>query len=231
MGAFGAVGFDLDGTLFDHRGSAREGVGQFLRALGVEATNAALNVWFTAEEEQFERWRSGRISFQEQRRERLREVLPKLGLAIPPHEVGLDALFNDYLRAYREAWRPFPDSLTLLQELRACGYRLGLLTNGIEAQQLDKLRRTGLAGAFDVVCTSEHIGFQKPDAQAFQTLASELGIEPSRCVFVGDNARHDIAGARSAGMRGVLVDRYAKDPVSVTYLVLDALTAPATGAP
>jgi putative hydrolase of the HAD superfamily len=35
-----AVGLDLDGTLFDHRGSAIAGVNAFFRSLGVESTES-----------------------------------------------------------------------------------------------------------------------------------------------------------------------------------------------
>lgn len=207
MTALRAVCFDLDGTLFDHRGSARDGVTAFLRRLGVPATETALAAWSAAEEEQFERWRAGRTTFAEQRRQRLRTVLPPLGSRPPEDDEGLDALFDDYLHAYRAAWRLFPGTRSLLRDLRAQGYRLGLLTNGTEEQQLDKLARTGLDGAFDAVCVSERIGFQKPDVRAFRTLADAVGVDPAECLFVGDHPEHDVAGARAAGMRAVLADR------------------------
>jgi len=225
VGALRAVCFDLDGTLFDHAGSARAGATGFLESLGLAASEPALNSWFAAEEEQFERWRSRRISFQEQRRERLRTVLPPLGYRPPADAVGLDSLFDSYLSSYRASWRAFPESLSLLQELRKRGYRLGLLTNGAEEQQLDKLAHTGLDGAFDAVCTSERIGFQKPDSRAFLTVAHELGVDASRCLFVGDNPAHDIVGARSAGMHGLLVNRYAEDAADIRTAVLACIMA------
>ena len=223
MGTPRAIGFDLDGTLFDHHGSARAGVTRFLQGFGVEATEAVLRDWFTAEDEQFERWRSGAISFQEQRRARLRTVLPPLGVVVPEDDAGLDAVFDDYSGAYRDAWRLFPESLPLLHELREHGHRLGLLTNGTETQQRDKLARTGLADAFDVVCTSERIGFQKPDVRAFGTLARELGVDPADCLFVGDDPERDVVGARAAGMRAVLVDHGQPERPGIRELVLSAL--------
>lgn len=89
-----AVGFDLDGTLFDHRGAATAGAARFLESLGVHASAFAIGRWFAAETEQFERWRTGQISFPEQRRERLRAVLPALGVPIPADDGGLDELFD-----------------------------------------------------------------------------------------------------------------------------------------
>jgi putative hydrolase of the HAD superfamily len=37
---------------------------------------------------------------------------------------------------------------------------MGLLTNGTQEQQLEKVQRTGLVNVFDAVCTSERIGVQ-----------------------------------------------------------------------
>jgi putative hydrolase of the HAD superfamily len=198
--------------LFDHRGSAAAGVDVFVRSVGAAPTPEARDIWFRAEDAEFERWHSGQISFQEQRRRRLRTVLPALGVPAPSEPGELDRLFDVYLRAYRAAWRPFPDSAAVLASLRQEGFRLGILTNGTQEQQIDELRTIGLYDLVDVVCTLEGIGFQKPDPQAFRALAEQLGVMPDECVFVGDNPEHDVAGARSVGMRAVLVDRYGVQP-------------------
>lgn len=228
MGSLRAVGFDLDGTLFDHRGAAAAGATAFVEGLGAVATADVLRAWSTAEHEQFERWRRGEIDFREQRRERLRAVLPMIGHAVPTDPGRLDTLFEDYLHAYRAAWTAFPGSAALLRELRTRGFRLGLLTNGTEEQQRDKLVRVGLDGAFDVVCTSERIGVQKPGARAFTTLAEELDVDPSDCLFVGDSIEHDVVGARGAGMRAVLVDHAAAGGADVRSLVTSAIAAALT---
>lgn len=218
-----AVGFDLDGTLFDHRGAATAGAARFLESLGVHASAFAIGRWFAAETEQFERWRTGQVSFEEQRRERLRAVLPALGVPIPADNRRLDELFDAYRHQYEASWRAYPGSLPLLRTLRVQGYRIGVLTNGTETQQVDKLRRTGLLDAVDVVCTSERIGVQKPDRRAFETLSAELGVESSGCLFVGDSVAHDVEAARAAGMQGLLIGHEATDDPDLEALVLTAL--------
>ena len=184
-----AIGFDLDGTLFDHRGAARRGVADFLTARGVTVTDVVVNAWFESESEHFERWRRGLIDFAEQRRERLRDVLPGLGLELPGDDAGLDAIFDDYLSAYRAAWAVFPGTRDLLHGLRRRGYRLGLLTNGSAVQQSEKLDRLGLTDVFDVTLISEQIGHQKPEREAFAALVSGLGVPPGECLFVGDDPK------------------------------------------
>ncbi|MDO9508701.1 MAG: HAD-IA family hydrolase [Thermovirgaceae bacterium] len=46
----------------------------------------------------------------------------------------------------------------------------------------------------------------KPDPQALWAAAGALGIEPGRCVMIGDFV-YDLYGAKRAGMRAVLVER------------------------
>ncbi len=91
--------FDLDGTLFDHVGSARAGLGEWLSATGVEPTRALEEAWFAAEARHFVSWRDGLVSWNEQRRLRLREFLPLVGRSSGADD-ELDTLF-ELLRAAR----------------------------------------------------------------------------------------------------------------------------------
>jgi putative hydrolase of the HAD superfamily len=70
-----------------------------------------------------------------------------------------------------------------------------------------------------VVCTSEQIGAQKPDPYAFVEFAKRLEILPSACLFVGDSAEQDIAGARGAGMRALLINRYGNHAEGIASAV------------
>ena len=44
----------------------------------------------------------------------------------------------------------------------------------------------------------------KPQRLFFEELCSHLGVQPSRCVLIGDNLEADIAGARPLGMKTIL---------------------------
>lgn len=210
-----AVGFDLDGTLFDHRSAAVEAVRELMTELGYEPTPDRVSAWFDLEAEHFESWRAGVVTFNEQRRRRLRDFLGLLGANRPVADSELDQLFETYLTQYRRAWRAFPGVESVLRDLRARGMRIGVLTNGNHEQQIDKLRVTGLAQLIDVVCTSEDLGVAKPDPRAFAILAARLECATSEMVFIGDNLDLDVIAARSAGIAAAQVRHGLDGPAAL----------------
>jgi len=48
-------------------------------------------------------------------------------------------------------------------------------------------------------------GKQKPDIEPFLKAAEALKVDARECIFVGDNPKNDIGGAKKAGMRTVFV--------------------------
>jgi HAD superfamily hydrolase (TIGR01509 family) len=55
---------------------------------------------------------------------------------------------------------------------------------------------------FDTVVVSGTVGMRKPEREIYTYAAGLIGVPPEQCVFVDDSAAN-IAGAESAGMRGV----------------------------
>lgn len=88
-----AVPFDLDNTLFDHEGSAKSGLGGFLRYLQAEPSADLARSWFEIEQLNYDRFLAKDLSFLEQRRERLRQFLPLAGIVPPRTDAQLDELF------------------------------------------------------------------------------------------------------------------------------------------
>jgi len=158
-----AVLLDLDGTLFDHATAALQGQRAWFDALGRRSTPALEAAWTVAEQRHFRSWREGEISFDEQRRRRLREVLPLLGLPVGD-DSELDLLFTQgYLRAYRDAWCAFDDVEPALRAIHAAGLRTAVLTNGTREQQNAKIDALGLTGRLGPVVTSEELGVASLD--------------------------------------------------------------------
>lgn len=206
-----AVVLDLDDTLFDHTASARAGVGAWLAGRDVAMTGAVAQAWFAAEERHHGDWTRGLISFAEQRRRRLREILPMVGLATGS-DAFLDAVFAEYQECYQRAWRSFDDALDVVAALRARGLVTAVLTNGMEAQQRAKLQRIGLLDSIGPVFTAETLGVAKPSPRAFATVCAALDLAPGSVLHVGDNHALDVVAAREAGLRAVHLDRTGAEP-------------------
>lgn len=102
---------------------------------------------------------------------------------------------------------PDPDAKVTIDELSAAGAALGVLSNGWNPLQVVKARRAGFTGK---VLASADLGAQKPSPIVFRALAQQLGLEPGRCFYVGDDPKADIAGALAAGFRAVWIDNEGK---------------------
>ncbi len=94
-----------------------------------------------------------------------------------------------------------------LRELRADGWRLGIVTNG-PPSQMDKITGTGLDRLVDGWAVSDEVGVRKPDRRIFEVAAQRCGAALTTTSWmVGDSAPADMVGARNAGLRSVWLPR------------------------
>ncbi len=121
-----AVAFDLDGTLLDHERAARDAVSDWVATRGWQAPEDVAAQWLRLEREHFAAFTAGAITFEEQRRRRLRGFLPLVtGAGVA--EEDLDVLFAEYARLYESHWVAFDDARAVLDDLAAAGYVLCFL--------------------------------------------------------------------------------------------------------
>lgn len=88
----------------------------------------------------------------------------------------------------------------VLERLRQMGCQLGLISNTTSRTvPFMLLERYGIDSYFDCVLLSSVEGVRKPRPEMFAKACSLLGAEPKQCMYVGDQAAKDIAGAAAAG--------------------------------
>ncbi len=109
------------------------------------------------------------------------------------------------------AWRPFPEAVEILRELRRAGYRLGVISNAPTTME-ELLRRRGLAPYLDTITCSSEIGAEKPHPRIFHAALARAGIPPERALHVGDSFEDDYLGARRAGLHAVFLCRHGDPP-------------------
>jgi putative hydrolase of the HAD superfamily len=64
-----------------------------------------------------------------------------------------------------------------------------------------------LADYLDFILTSGEVGSSKPQPKIFLTALQRARVPASEAVHVGDQLDIDIAGARGAGIKPILLDR------------------------
>ena len=203
--------FDIDDTLLDNRGAefaaAKDFHYQFRGVFPVLPDEFAHN-WSIITEKHIQRYFSGELSFQGQRRERLKEIFSHNRIL---SDAEADHLFQKYLGCYEKNWRLFPDVATCFEQLE--GVRLGIISNGDSMQQRQKLTATGIIERFSVVVISGDIGKSKPDSQIFLEACRMAAVSPSECWHIGDNLEADFQGSLSAGMKGIWLTRNGIDSI------------------
>lgn len=101
----------------------------------------------------------------------------------------------------------FPEVPRVLRILKS-KYRLGIVTNTSSSEVPNRvLSQLKMRGYFSVVATSAELGIRKPYPGIFYYALRELNARAGDTAFVGDSIKHDIIGAKSLGMKTVLVDR------------------------
>jgi putative hydrolase of the HAD superfamily len=223
-----AVLLDVDDTIVDTR-----------EAMVVAGAQAAAAVWphraddhramaqryYDDPERWFPRYASGAVAFDAMRAGRLAEVALAFGLDVP-HDAHR-AFEEAYAPAFRSAQRLFPDVPELLAAAERAGLPVALLTNSALAPTLVKLEALDLVERFDVVVTTDTLGFGKPDPRVYAEACRLLGVEPERVVCVGDSLEWDVLGAQAADLRAVWLDRVGRGTTErvATVRGLDELAA------
>jgi putative hydrolase of the HAD superfamily len=198
---------DVDDTIVDTQ-----------EAMVVAGADAAAAIWpersdhramaqryYDDPERWFARYAAGDLPFDAMREGRLREVARAHGVDLPD---GAHLAYEDaYAPAFRLAQRLFPDTPGLLAAAEAAGLPVALLTNSAEAPTRIKLEALDLLDRFDVVVTTDTLGFGKPDPRVYLEACRLLDLAPDEVVCIGDNLEWDVLGAQAAGLRGLWLDR------------------------
>lgn len=184
-----AVIFDLDHTLFDRHGTLREVAKQFRRSFRVKegvTDEEIARLWCYADDHfVYDGWKY------------VLAYLTENGVfeQAPPYDAYRSFVYENFAKT---AVR-FEETIPMLLTLKKRGYAVGLITNGNHALQYKKLQMLGLQYIFDEIIVSGDVIVEKPDREIFRMMCEKLALQPEEMVYVGDNPRNDIAGAREAG--------------------------------
>lgn len=160
-----------------------------------------------------------------------------------PSKERIEAFARSFRAASMRKFHPFPGVEKMLKNLKTTGAGIYLLSNAQACFTRDELRSSGLESYFDGIMLSSEIGYKKPSPRFFETAFEKYGLHPKDCVYVGNDLRDDVYGARGVGLKTVyihteqsgryapneypLADRTVKNHVGLEKL-LSAIQARAT---
>jgi putative hydrolase of the HAD superfamily len=210
-----AVIFDLGGTLMYERTSwhaitsqADEALTNYLREQGMELNLSTFPREFRRRLDKYFKKREKDLlettySFV------LRDLLTDKGHGDISEDILRTAL--DRLFAVTQTnWVLEDDTLATLQKLEENGYRLGLISNAGDDQDVQQLaRRFGIDRYFDFILTSAACSYRKPHPRIFELALSNWYFLPSEAVMVGDNLEADVRGAQKVGLYAIWLSRRA----------------------
>jgi 2-haloacid dehalogenase len=189
--------FDLDDTLLDFKASERLSFFSSLKTLGID--ESLLNKLF--EQYQVENqllWKlfeQGKTTKEHLKVERFRKIFNAHKIDINPEHAS-----SEYLDT-------LPQTVVLMdQAVEICDYlskkgEIGIITNGINFVQTQRIKNSALAPYISFTSVSEDCGHAKPDVRFFEyssKMAKNFSKESS--IVIGDRLDADILGARNFGV-------------------------------
>lgn len=184
-----AIIFDLDGTLLDSIGDIATCGNETLVAMGFPQLTV------------------------DEFRAHVGDGMAGLARKVIPSEHRDEATVAKFLEGYRALYSQKWNQTTvsyggiedLLENLRARGVRLAVLSNKRDDFTRVCVDRLLPPGVFMEVRGESEITPKKPDPRGALSVAENLGVEPRRCIFVGDS-EIDAETAQRAGMKFVAVE-------------------------
>ncbi|NBP61551.1 MAG: HAD family hydrolase [Betaproteobacteria bacterium] len=131
--------------------------------------------------------------------------------------------FSDVYRRYNGQWaRPYAGVVHGLEQLKAAGFPMAVVTNKAQAFTDALLVRSDLSRYFRFALGGDALPFKKPRPEPLWQAASMLGFRPSEVLMLGDS-QNDAQAARAAGMLCFLVPYGYREGVDLEQIACDGI--------
>ena len=202
-----AIFFDLDDTLFNSKKAEYNAICEFKKSYNefdkIKDIDFS-NIWNKITIEKYEKYHSGKISFEELRIGRIKGLFSNYSINISDEDAK--EKFKDYQNIYEKNWILFDDTKKVLESLKS-KYKFAIISNGDAKWQRKKIEYTGLNKYFSDIVISGEVGYSKPEKEIFDITCKMVDLKPANCIMIGDKYKVDIQGALNAGMQAIWVNR------------------------
>jgi 2-haloacid dehalogenase len=192
------LSFDCYGTLIDWKESVLHILASFFRDSPLDFSREELFMAFL--ESDREMISDSYLPYREVLAEVIERMAENLGFSLDPaSRYLLSDRFSD--------WKPFPDTVRSLKQLKE-KYKLAIISNVDD--ELFSISNHLLEVVFDFIVTAQQVGSYKPDHRNFQRALEIFGIDKQEHLHVAQSIYHDIVPAKQLGMNTVWVNRYGE---------------------
>lgn len=196
-----AVFFDLDDTLYDQAEpfayAVRTVVGPVPHATAADLFDTSRRY----SQEIFAALRNDQHPTREMYIRRMQRTLATYGVTIDEKTaLALQHVYGTQSKAAMKLAPEMVETLDWCAKHVSCG--LGIITNGREAPQRQKIEILGLGRwiSADNVFISDAVGTAKPSPEIFEMALRHIGADPTRSLYIGDAFPIDVLGAHSVHM-------------------------------
>jgi phosphoglycolate phosphatase len=183
-----AVLFDLDGTFADTAPDLGEALNHVLSLRGIPALPLA--------------------TIRPHASHGSRGLL-KLGLGVEPEAPEYDELREAFLQHYEnhlcDRTRLFPGMAALVSELELRDLPWGIVTNKPHRFTVPLMEKLGYAKRASCLVSGDTCDHPKPHPMPMLHAAALMGVDPARCMYLGDDLR-DMEAAQAAHMIGIIAN-------------------------
>jgi 2-haloacid dehalogenase len=188
--------FDLDDTLLDFQASEKLCFKETFNNFGITESLDLIHKTYKIENtllwKQIEK---GEIDKDFLKVERFKRTLDHHKIEIPPHKMS-----DFYLEQLPKNVVLIDGAVEALKHLRQFG-DIGIITNGIEVTQRERIKNSALKDLIDFLAVSEECGFAKPDVKFFEFAANKArAFKKESTIIIGDRIEADILGANHFGI-------------------------------
>jgi len=205
--AIKTVGFDFMGTLVHVQLDIDKYVRSMHRRLVEQGINCSHEDLMQAHDKATQKYRKIRVDTCREIDNRVwvADTLKQLGYNARPEDrlvvEAVDAYFDPFIASLKVAPRALPTLTRITQQLP-----VGLISNFSYRKAIrEALGRLHLTRLLDVVVVSDEVGWRKPHPRIFHMFLDELKVDPEKAMYVGDDLKYDIEGAKAVGMKTTLV--------------------------
>lgn len=189
-----AVIFDLDDTLFPEK--------EFVKG-GFKAVAFELEKWL---KEPYDKILSSLFLFRSIDSKKVFDnILKKYNIY---SEENLNMLIKIY-REHKPSLYLFKDAEITINILKVLGVKLGIISDGYYNVQKNKIEALGLHLLFDQIILTDQLGreYWKPHSKAYVIIMNNLKVQPSECIYVGDNVKKDFIAPKKLGIFTIYIKR------------------------